>query len=510
MSRQCWSLAAGTWSLVVLLTAPVHARDAEPHPDPTPPAGVEVQTRGPIHEAFAEPTEMRPLSSLVVPKQPPAPIDELPPDQRPAGDSVVWIPGYWGWEEDRADFVWVSGFWRVPPPKRQWVPGSWQQLVNGWQWTAGFWAIANQTEIEYLPAPPPSVDSGATTPAPDANSIYTPGCWVYRDRRYLWRPGIWVKFEPAWLWIPAHYVWTPAGYVFVEGYWDRPLEQRGLLFAPVRIDRAVAIGNWTYTPQYVVQTDFLIGALFVRPEHCHYYFGDYFEDHYRKIGFIPWVDYRVVRDTYDPDFSWYRLRFGGDRSWEVNLRQLYVARTRGDVPRPPRTLVQQRLLVQNITVNKTVNVTVSKNIRITNVQNVSVVTPINRINNTQVTGLAALSTARTAPNKVENHVVHVEGVSKEQVVAVQRSVTDYRQSAELRHRAEAKLLTEGNAPSKATDPPKSLSVHLAKPIVVTPGRPDPGRDAPRAPLLPKHEERALPQHTPPPSPNIAPRKDPMP
>jgi hypothetical protein len=489
MRWRCWSLGAGTLTLA-LLAVPGGARDAEPPPDPTPPPGVEVQTRGPIHEAFAEPTDMRPLSTLVVPKQPPAPIDELPPEQRPAGDIVLWMPGYWGWDEDRADFVWVSGFWRVPPPRRQWVPGSWQKLANSWQWTAGFWALANQTEIEYLPAPPPSIDNGATTPPPDPTSIYTPGCWVFRDRRYLWRPGFWVDFKPDWVWIPAHYVWTPAGYVFVEGYWDRPLEQRGLLFAPLFIDRSVVAASWVYTPHYVVQTDFVIGALFVRPGHCHYYFGDFFEDRYRKIGFIPWVDFRVVRDTYDPNFAYYRQRFGGDRSWEINLRQLYVARTRGDVPRPPRTLAQQRTLIQNITVNKTVNVALSRNIRITNGQNVSVVTAITRVNNTRVTGLEVLSTARVQPARVESHVVRVETLPKEQVVAVQRSVTDYRQSAQVRHQTEAKLITEGNAPLKVTDAPKSVSVHLAKPIAV--GRAEPGRDAPRAPVLPKHEERPIP------------------
>ena len=32
---------------------------------------------------------------------------------------------------------------------------------------------------------------------------------------------------------PAHYVWAPRGYVFVDGYWDYSLGRRGVLFAPV-------------------------------------------------------------------------------------------------------------------------------------------------------------------------------------------------------------------------------------------------------------------------------------
>ena len=54
--------------------------------------GTEALARGPIHEAFAEPIDNQPRPSGIVPKQPPAPIEELPPDQRPAGENVRWIP----------------------------------------------------------------------------------------------------------------------------------------------------------------------------------------------------------------------------------------------------------------------------------------------------------------------------------------------------------------------------------------------------------------------------------
>src|SRR5438105_1908609 len=48
----------------------------------------EVLTRGPVHEAFAEPVQFNPKPGAVVPKQPPAPIEELPPDQKPEGQNV--------------------------------------------------------------------------------------------------------------------------------------------------------------------------------------------------------------------------------------------------------------------------------------------------------------------------------------------------------------------------------------------------------------------------------------
>jgi hypothetical protein len=28
------------------------------------------------------------------------------------------------WDDDSEEYIWVSGIWRVPPPNRQWVPGT--------------------------------------------------------------------------------------------------------------------------------------------------------------------------------------------------------------------------------------------------------------------------------------------------------------------------------------------------------------------------------------------------
>jgi hypothetical protein len=494
-----WNVTA-TFGLAVLLAASGAASSDEPPQDPTPQKGVEVQARGPVHEAFAEPNESRPQPSVLVPKQPPGPIDEMPPDQKPEGDNVQWIPGYWAWDEDPKDYMWVSGFWRIPPPKRQWVPGNWQQVDGGWQWTTGFWALAGQDQVDYLPAPPPSIDSGPSVAAPDDNSIYAPGCWVYRERRYLWRPGFWVEFKPNWVWIPARYVWTPGGYVFVEGYWDHPLEQRGLLFAPVRIDRTLLVPRWVYTPYYVVQPDFLIGALFIRPEHCHYYFGDYFEERYAK-QYIPWVDYRIAKESFDPNFAYYRHRFSGDNTWERGLRDLYAARNRGDVPRPPRTLGQQNTVVKELGVNKTANAAVFKTINITNVQNVSVLAPVTRVHDTRVTSLASLGSAKAEAHKVENHVIRVEAVPKEHKAEIQKAATTFRETGQKRHEDEAKMLSAGTTPMKPTDPPKSVKIELPRTPVAPalPDRPKPPlvKEEPKLPPPPKHEETPIPPHDPP-------------
>src|SRR5205807_1879893 len=80
--------------------------------------------------------------------------EELPPDQKPDGANVRWVTGYWQWDDERRDFLWVSGFWRDVPPGRQWLPGGYRQTADGWQWVPGFWAEAGRPDVTYLPPPP--------------------------------------------------------------------------------------------------------------------------------------------------------------------------------------------------------------------------------------------------------------------------------------------------------------------------------------------------------------------
>jgi YXWGXW repeat-containing protein len=83
-------------------------RAAEPR-KPVAEHGIQVLTRGPVHEAFAETVSFNPEPGIVVPKAPPEAIEEVAPDQRPEGANVAWIPGYWAWDDERSDFLWVSG-----------------------------------------------------------------------------------------------------------------------------------------------------------------------------------------------------------------------------------------------------------------------------------------------------------------------------------------------------------------------------------------------------------------
>jgi hypothetical protein len=57
---------------------------------------VEVLTRGPVHEAFAATVTFDPEPGFIAPRTPPDLIEELPPEQKPEGDNVEWIPGLLG------------------------------------------------------------------------------------------------------------------------------------------------------------------------------------------------------------------------------------------------------------------------------------------------------------------------------------------------------------------------------------------------------------------------------
>src|SRR5262245_17215053 len=131
--------------------------EAAPREAPAVPQGVEVLARGPVHEAFAS-LAADPKPTKPIPRQPPKPVEEVPPEEKPEGD-VLWISGYWAWDDERSDFLWVSGVWRTPPPGKRWVPGYWREDGSQWQWVAGFWTVAGQAEqqeqeVTYLPEPP--------------------------------------------------------------------------------------------------------------------------------------------------------------------------------------------------------------------------------------------------------------------------------------------------------------------------------------------------------------------
>jgi hypothetical protein len=268
-----------------------------PPAPPTQPAAeeeeqdFEVLSRGPVHEAFAEQYNQDPVPGLIVDQEPPEPIDELPPETMPDGNNVQWVSGYFAWDEDLNDFVWISGFWRDFPPGQRWVPGYWNKTEDGrYQWVSGFWTPEQTAELDYLPYPPESLEQGPNIAAPGENYQWVPGCWVWRDYDYHWRPGYWQVCYDDWVWYPDRYTWTPRGAIFCPGFYDYRIPYRGTLFAPVYFPR---LAWWRqrygyYTPGITIGLNNLALHLFVRPSYGHYYFGDYYGPRYAGFGFYPW------------------------------------------------------------------------------------------------------------------------------------------------------------------------------------------------------------------------------
>ncbi len=419
----------------------------DPNATPPVPQGVEVLARGPIHEAFATPTtEAAPTQT--VNKAPPKTIDEMPPAEKPSGDSA-WIGGYWAWDDDRHDYLWVSGIWRTPPPGKKWVAGYWKQDGQDYRWVPGFWTpnatVSNserqtpQDQITYLPAPPAPPQTAPPGSSPNAESFYVPGHWewraagyqmvdgaeVYRPAGYAWVPGYWAKVQPGYVWVAAHYTWSPTGYVYIPGYWDLAIANRGVIYAPVVIDPLVVGPGFVYTPGFIVRDTVIVDNLWVRPAFGHYYFGDYYGGVYAGIGFQSAIVFGSAH--YDPIIAYARYENRGVIGWDRLQIDLVFARNAGRAPLPPRTLVQQNVVVNNVTnvtnvtnVNKTVvnNNTVNN----TNVQKTNnVLAPASQLSS--VKGVTTTSLSPTAQAQAKQQAQSIQQVSQ------QRSAIEARQPA---------------------------------------------------------------------------------
>jgi hypothetical protein len=307
--------AAGCVAAWIALSSLAQEPPPPPMDDPPrealPQDDVEVLTRGPVHEAFAEPLASDPEPGLVVPRKPPEDIAEVAPDFKPDGDDVVWIPGYWAWDDDRDNFLWVSGIWRKLPPGLRWVPGYWldDDQDGDWQWVSGLWVPDQQEELVYRQPPPETLEAGPTTPPPNDSYFWVPGCWMWYDVGYRWRPGYWHPYQENWVWVPAHWVWTPSGCLFVAGYWDYRVSTRGQLFAPVYFRRSGWYATHYYSPWCVIESTPLLIHFWVRPRYSHYYFGDYYGPRYASFGISPWSHWHSSPGHWDPLLTHYNVHY---------------------------------------------------------------------------------------------------------------------------------------------------------------------------------------------------------
>lgn len=333
-------VACSQWSLSAQDEPPPPAPDAG-GPGATrqaaAPEDLEVLTSGPLHEAFADTVRYKAEPGILVDREPPALIEEQPPDSQPEGSDVVWIPGYWGWDDERQDFIWITGVFRNLPPGHRWVPGYWAPTGAQWQWVSGFWVADDAEEIAYLPEPPESLDQGPSSPAPSQDYFWNPGYWNWANANYDWRAGYWARCQSNWMWYPTYYSWTPRGYVCVRGRWDRPWATRGLSFAPVYYRQPLYRNpGYYYRPSVAFNSSTFAWNLFVRPRYGHYYVGNYGGSRYDRYGFRPWYANQWGRSGYDPFYNYYRWSNGRNNPrWENEIRDRYrrMAQNDGRGPR---------------------------------------------------------------------------------------------------------------------------------------------------------------------------------
>ncbi|MBA63903.1 MAG: hypothetical protein CMJ76_16230 [Planctomycetaceae bacterium] len=342
MKRRTKRISSYSFFMLLFFLGSIHAQDAPPAAPETDGNGedIEALARGPVHEAFATQVNNDPEPGMIVQKAPPEVVDEVPPDYKPDGDNVVWIPGYWGFDDERKDYVWISGVWRTPPAGRRWVPGYWNELNDGkYQWVSGFWQETERRRMDYRGAPPESLESGPSASAPGNNYFWTPGVWVYRGQSYRWRPGYWLRYRPDYVYTPSHWIWTPGGHVFVDGYWDYSMAARGVLFAPVIVRSPLV----RYRPSVVIDVGRFHMHWFVRPRYGHYYFGDFYDAHYYNSLNIYPHHYFHMRFGYDPFFAYnhvhFRSRFGISYHHHVHHWHNYF--NTNHLHRPARTFGMQ-------------------------------------------------------------------------------------------------------------------------------------------------------------------------
>ena len=308
------------------------------------PPGSEILTSGPVHEAFAKPVTIQHEAGIEIAVPPPANIQETPPAEMPVGASIVWVPGYWAWDAERNDFIWLSGCWRAAPPNMHWVPGYWRPVAGGYTWVAGFWAqhTEAQQQIVYLPTPPAPVEIEPQGQPPLPDNFWVPACWYWSNDQWQLQHGYWTPSQTGWVWVPAHHAWTPRGYVFCPGYWDHDLDNRGVLFSPVYFP-AGARGrpDFVFMPNICVDLSVFRLHLFTYPRYHHYYFGDYYDDAYLHRGIYPWFDCQSDHTWYDPIFAYDRWHAGrGEPRWLEHQQQQYAAMRADRTLRPAKTYTE--------------------------------------------------------------------------------------------------------------------------------------------------------------------------
>jgi hypothetical protein len=77
--------------------------------------------------------------------EPPDPVYEEPSEQ--PSDSLVWVPGYWGWTGP--DWAWYSGRWLGPPEGRVYIAPYYERVGSNVVYVGGYWGLHDAPPRSY-------------------------------------------------------------------------------------------------------------------------------------------------------------------------------------------------------------------------------------------------------------------------------------------------------------------------------------------------------------------------
>jgi hypothetical protein len=215
----------------------------------------------------------------------------------------------------------------------EWVPGYWATEDDQCRWVSGFWARREEQELAYVPPPPEPREEKPPPPPDEGHHFWVPGRWSYDEREYRWEPGYWTARRKELVWIPDCYAWTPRGYISVQGYWDLPPEDRGLLLAPLAVEQ-----GWRgrVTPTVAINVREALAHWFVAPSYRHYCFGDYYDVESAGFPLVSWYEYGDEYGTSVPRYDAFTAYYSGSApDLLVSLRNKHKGFQKNVAYRPP-------------------------------------------------------------------------------------------------------------------------------------------------------------------------------
>lgn len=306
----------------------------------------DVALRGNIHEAFARPLAW--TNSIVVVRGTLAPPENLNDELavEVVGNALVWVNGYWSYNSIDQKFEWTGGILRRPPPGHHWIPGKWIKVNDGFARIPGAWIpnkLSAPVKVAKLPASLNFVQNGTR---PSLQHFWVPGKLSNSNGQLIQGAGHWAPINnqnSKWVWTPAQVIPTgDGGGLVIDGFWDHPTTERGVLFAPVRLGHGASPDVMRKLATAVsLNVPRLFQHLFVDGRTQQYVFGNVYGDAAEKAGLIPWVDFATQSRSFDPLFAHYsRLYALSGADFKSRLLGWHRFFAGNPLSQPPVTLVE--------------------------------------------------------------------------------------------------------------------------------------------------------------------------